>query len=117
MRRRVDIAIWGPAHGSELEVATRAGEAEIEARACALRGLRARLHDANITASAVARETRVEAGRALPGYRITLTVVASTPSWRPADDVVGLGLWVESVVSVALLELLNPMRVDGVRAL
>lgn len=115
MAHELIVAIWGPAKGSELELATRASEAAIEARDCAWRGLRADLPDAEVLASTVARETRGEAGQEVPGFLITLTVAASLPAWRSAGDLAWLCLRVESDVSVALLELLNPMRVDGVR--
>jgi hypothetical protein len=111
---RVMVRIWGPAKGSELELATRAGEAEIEARACALRGLSDSLPCARVIESAVTREARIEDGRALPGYLVSLTIETRAPTWPGGGGVEWLQLWIESEVSVALLELLNPMVVDGV---
>lgn len=115
MRHMLSVAIWGPAQRSELEVAAHASAAAIEARECARRGLRADLPGADVLASAVVRETRSEAGRAIPGYLVTLTVVAPMPPRWSEDDLGWLCLRVESAVAVALLELLSPMVVDGVR--
>ena len=115
MAHELTVAIWGPAKGSELELAAHASAAAIEARDCARRGLRADLPGADVLASTVVCETRVETGQAIPGFLVTLTVAASAPPSRPAGDLAWLCLRVESVVSVALLELLSPMVVDVVR--
>lgn len=110
---RLTIRIWGPAKGSELELTARASEAAIEARACARRGLRHSLPRAVVVGSTVAREMRDEGGRATPGYLITLTIETPTPSHPGGAE--WLRLRVESDVAVALLELLSPMVIDGVR--
>lgn len=114
MAHKLSVEIWGPAKGSELELAAHASAAAIEARECARRGLRADLPGADVLESTVVSETRGEAGQAIPGFLVTLTVSAPMPPWWPNSDLTWLCLRVESDVSVALLELLSPMLVERV---
>ncbi len=111
----VTVEIWGPETGCELELDMLAREAEEATRLCAERGLHASLPGASVTHVAVAREARKEGERLRPGYRVALTISAPEPLSRLSESGERwLRFWVESEVSVALLELINPMTVDAV---
>ncbi|HEX9037443.1 MAG TPA: hypothetical protein VF808_10680 [Ktedonobacterales bacterium] len=112
---RLHVEIWGPAKGSELELGGRASEAAIETRTCAERGLRRRLPHAAVIRSSVARVSRVRGRATVPGYLVSLVIEAPERDWLGLGfDSAALCLCVEAEVAVALLELLNPMVVDGV---
>ena len=109
------VEIWGPKVGSELELETRAEEAEKEVSACALRGLHPSLPEASVLWAAVSEEERECNGRMCPGHRVTVAIIVPEPLDQDGErDGRWLRFWVESEVSVALLELINPMTVDRV---
>jgi hypothetical protein len=111
----VNVEIWGPETGCELELDGRASEARDAVRACARRGLQARLPEASVTDVVVGRQERWWDGRMRPGYRVAVTISAPrAPERDRQPDERRLPIWVESDVCAALLELINPLSVERV---
>ncbi len=111
----VTLEIWGPETGSELGAGAMAGDAEEAVRACASRVLDHSLPGASVTRVVVSVEEREWNGRARLGHHVTVVIQAPEPPGLDGErDGRWLRFWIESEVSVALLELINPMRVEGV---
>ncbi len=109
------VEIWGPKEGSELALETRASEAEDVVSACALRGIQPSYPEASVLWAAVSGEEREWNGRMRSGHRVTVAIAVPEPLDHDGErDGRWLRFWIESEVSVALLELINPMTVDRV---
>ena len=74
-----------------------------------------RRRDTLFAAGSSVAGTRARPYRFPAGAIVTLTVVAPMPPYWSEGDLGWLCLRVESAVAVALLELLSPMVVEGVR--
>ena len=109
------VEIWGPKAGSELELGAQASEAEDAVSACALRGIHSSHPEASVLWAAVSEEEREWNGRMRSGHRVTVAIAVPEPLDQDGErDGNWLRFWIESEVSVALLELINPMTVDKV---
>lgn len=112
------VDLWCPNTGCELDAD--AAPAQIFDTVCGLlrEKLRLSVPSATLVWAALRRDTRLEYGRPRAGYSLTVTMSVALDS----DIVDGLYLrwlrgWLEAQVSVALLELINPMRVEDVTVL
>lgn len=115
------VVIWGPKTGSELNYEADPVAAVVEASATAKRGLselcasRPGLPRARVAACDIVPQTRLEDGRARPGY-LVLLLIATPAVGVGGEDATILRGWIESVVTVALLELISPIRVEWIGA-
>lgn len=109
------VEVSGPKTGSELELETRASEAKKAVRDLALRGLQPSLPEASVMWVEVTEVEREWNGRVRAGHRVTVAINVPEPLDQDGErDEDWLRFWIESEISVALLELINPITVEGV---
>ncbi len=109
------VEVSGHKTGSELELETRADEAKEAVRDLALRGLQPSLPEASVVWVEVTKVERAWNGRVCSGHHVTVAIEVPEPLDQGGErDERWLRFWIESEVSVALLELINPITVEEV---
>lgn len=111
----VTAHLWGPETGCELIASSQPEDVFDAVCARAQPRLSVSVPGAMIVWVALARKNGDHDGRAVPGYRVSVTVRLGR-DMETLDDaaLTWARSWIESEVSVALLELINPLTVEGV---
>lgn len=111
----VIVKLWGPETGCELDISAQPEEIYVMVSERVRDHLRSSMPEAVVVWVALAEEARMEDGALVPGYALEVTIRVGgrvDPQDNEGED--WLSGWLESHVSVALLELINPMTIDQV---
>lgn len=114
----VTVDLWGPETGCELIASAQPEEVFESVCERAQPRLSVSLPGAVVVWVTLARTERELDGLICSGYRLSVTIrLARQMETLDVADEIWLENWIESEVAVSLLELINPMRVDGVKVM